>query len=82
VADALSHLDIDELTIPQEEALAITQHSNIKFPMYTALIFKEQVKVPGLREKCLSKPHYSMQHIEGHDLLCYKDKIYIPQSLR
>jgi Integrase zinc binding domain len=22
-----------------------------------------------------------MQHIEGYDLLCYKDKIYIPQSL-
>jgi RNase H-like domain found in reverse transcriptase len=60
VADALSCLDIDELTIPQEEALAIlseSQHSNIKFPMYTALIFKEQVKVPGLREKGLSQPH-------------------------
>ena len=85
MADALSRLDIDELTIPQEEALAIlsdSQQSNIKFPMYTALIFKEQVKVPGLREKGLSQPHYSMQNIEGHDLLCYKDKIYIPQSLR
>jgi hypothetical protein len=55
VADALSCLDIDELTIPQEEALAIlleSQNSNIKFPMYTALIFQEQVKVPGLRGKC------------------------------
>jgi RNase H-like domain found in reverse transcriptase len=85
VADALSCLDIDELTIPQEEALTIlleSQHSNIKFPMYTALIFKEQVKVPVHREKGLSQPHYSVQNIEGHDLLCYKDKIYIPQSLR
>ena len=85
VADALSRLDIDDLIIPQEEALAIlsdSQHSNIKFPMHTALIFKEQIKVPGLREKGLAQPHYSMQHIEGHDLLCYKDKIYIPQSLR
>ena len=85
VADALSRLDIDGLTIPLEEALAIlseSQHSNIKFPMHTALIFKEQIKVPGLREKGLAQPHYSMQHIEGHDLLCYKDKIYIPQSLR
>jgi len=77
VADALSRLDIDELTIPQEEALAIlseSQHSNIKFPMHTALIFKEQINVPGLREKGLSQPHYSMQNIEGHDLLCYKIK--------
>jgi hypothetical protein len=60
--------------------------SNIKFPipMHTALIFKEQAKVkePGLREKCLAQPHYSIQHIEGYDPLCYKEKIYIYQSLR
>jgi Integrase zinc binding domain len=47
--------------------------------MHTALIFEEQMKVQGLREKGLSQPHYSMQ---GCDLLCFKDKIYIPQSLR
>jgi hypothetical protein len=58
--------------------------SNIKFPMHTALIFKEQAKVKesGLREKGLAQPHYSIQHIEGYDLLCFKQKIYIPQSLR
>jgi hypothetical protein len=52
--------------------------------MHTALIFKEQEKVKelGLREKGLSQPHYSMQHIEEYDLICYKEKIYIPQSLR
>jgi Integrase zinc binding domain len=85
VADALSRLDIDEATIPQEEALAIlsdSQHSNIEFPMHTALIFQEQIKVPRLREKGLSQPHCSKQNIEGYDLLCYKDNIYIPQSLR
>jgi hypothetical protein len=43
--------------------------------MHTALIFKEQAKVkePGLREKGLAQPHYSIQHIEGYDLLCYQD---------
>jgi hypothetical protein len=62
--------------------------SNIKgvltMPMHTALIFKEQAKVKesGLREKGLAQPHYSIQHIKGYDLLCYKEKIYIPQSLR
>jgi hypothetical protein len=58
--------------------------SNIKFivPINTALIFKEQAKVKGLREKDLAQPHYSIQHIEGYDRLCYKEKIYIPQSLR
>jgi hypothetical protein len=49
--------------------------------MHTVLIFKEQAKVKGLREKGLAQPHYSIQHIEGYDLLCYKEKIYIPQSL-
>jgi hypothetical protein len=52
--------------------------------MHTALIFKEQAKVkePGIREKGLFQPHYSIQHIEGYVLLCYKEKIYIPQLLR
>jgi hypothetical protein len=42
--------------------------SNIKTtsPMHIALTFKEQakVKVSGLKEKGLSQPHYSIQHIE------------------
>jgi hypothetical protein len=48
------------------------------------LIFKEKAKFKetGLREKGLAQPHYSTQHIEGYDLLCYKEKIYIPHSLR
>jgi hypothetical protein len=60
--------------------------SNIKLidQMHTALIFKEQAKFKeiGLREKGLVHSHYSIQHIEGYDLLCDKEKIYIPQSLR
>jgi hypothetical protein len=50
--------------------------------MHTALIFKEQLKIKALREKSLAQTHYSIQHIEGYDLLCYKEKTYIPQSLR
>jgi hypothetical protein len=81
VADALPRLDIDSLKIQEEEVLILLSGSennsvsNIKFPMHTALIFKEQAKVkePGLREKGLAQPHYSIQHIEGYDLLCYKD---------
>jgi hypothetical protein len=45
--------------------------------MHTALIFKEQAKVkePGLREKGLAQPHYSIQNIEGElsSLLQRKD---------
>jgi hypothetical protein len=94
VADALSLLDIDSLKIQEETGEVLTllsgsennSISSIKLtiPMHTALIFKEQTKVkpPGLEEKGLAQPHYSIQHIEGYDLLCYKEKIYIPQSLR
>jgi hypothetical protein len=82
-------LDIDSLKIQEETEEVLTllsgsennSISNIKFttPMHTALIFKEQAKVKrqGLREKGLSQPYYSIQHIEGYDLLCYKEKIYI-----
>jgi hypothetical protein len=90
VADALSRLDIDSLKIQEEEVLTLllgsenNSISNIKLakPMHTALIFKEQANVKGLREKVLAQPHYSIQHIAGYDILCYKEKIYIPQSLR
>jgi hypothetical protein len=62
VADALSCLDIDSLKIQEEEVLILLSGSennsisNIKLtsPMHTALIFKEQAKVKGLREKFLA----------------------------
>jgi hypothetical protein len=92
--DDLSRLDVDSLKI-QEEVLRLfntslrirnnsISNSKLTIPMHTALIFKEQAKinVSGLREKGLAQPHYSIEHIEGYDLLCYKEKIYIPQSLR
>jgi hypothetical protein len=94
VADALSRLDIDSLKIQEIKGEVLTDIlesenisiSNIKstIPMHTALIFKEQAKVkePGLREKGLAQPHYSIQLIEGYNLLFYKENIYIPQSLR
>jgi hypothetical protein len=88
--DALCCLDIDGLKIQKEESLKLLsvnisiRYINIAIPMHTVLIFKEQAKVKdmGLRDKGLAQPHYSIQHIEGYDILCYKEKIYIPQSLR
>jgi hypothetical protein len=78
VEDALSRLDIDSLKIQEEEVLTLLSGSesisisNIKFPMHTALIFKEQSKAKksGLREKGLDQSHHSIQNIQGHDLLC------------
>jgi hypothetical protein len=94
VANALYRLDIDNMNIQEETEEVLTllsgsennSISNFKFtiPMNTAYIFKEQAKDKdtGLREKGLAQSHYSIQHIEGYDLLCYKEKIYTPQSLR
>jgi hypothetical protein len=91
VADALSCLEIDILKIQEEEVLTLLSGSesnsisNIKLriPIHTALIFKEQAKVKeiGLREKDLVQPHYSIQHIEGYDLLCYNNKKFIRDRL-
>jgi hypothetical protein len=77
VAHDLSHLEIDELKTPKEGALTIlseSKHRNIKFPMYTDLIFKKHIKVSGLRDKGLSQPYYYMQDIKGCELLSYEDK--------
>jgi hypothetical protein len=74
---------MDEPKVQEDKALTLlseSEHSNIKFPLHNALIFKEHARDKGLREKGLSQPHYSMQHIEGYDLLFHKDKICIPPS--
>jgi hypothetical protein len=68
LADALSRLDIDSLKIQEEEVLTLlsgSENNSITYikliiPIHTALIFKEQAKVKGLREKGLAQPHYSM----------------------
>jgi hypothetical protein len=88
--DALSRLIIDSLKIQEEEVLTLlsgSENNSITYikliiPMHTALIFKGQEKLKRFREKGLAQPHYSIQHIEGYDLLCYKEKIYILQTLR
>jgi hypothetical protein len=80
VADTLTCLDIDSLKIQEEEVLTLLSGSennsisNIKstIPIYNVLIFKEQEKIKELRSKSSAQPHYSIQNIEGYDLLCYK----------
>jgi hypothetical protein len=79
VKNSVSHLDIESLKIQEEEVLMLLSGSenniiiNIKLTIHTALIFKEQAKVKVLRVKGLARTHYSIQHIKGYDLLCYKD---------
>jgi hypothetical protein len=94
VLDDLFRLDIDSLKIQEETEEVLTllsgseenSISNIKFLIHTALIFREKskhkLKQRRLREKGLVQTHYAIQNIEGYALLCYKENIYIPQSLR
>jgi hypothetical protein len=82
VVDPLSCLDIDSLKIQEEEVLKLLSGSEnnsirnieLTIQVHIVLIFKEQPKVKktGLREKSLTQPHYSIHHVEGYDLLCYK----------
>jgi hypothetical protein len=78
-------LDINSLKIQEgtEEVLTLLSGSEnnsisniiLAIPIHTALIFKEQAKVKDVRvrEKGLAETHYSIQHIEGYHLPCYKD---------
>jgi hypothetical protein len=69
VADDLSCLDTSELTIPKEEDITIvseSENSNIKFLIHAILIFSKELKDPGLSEKGLSQPYYSMQHTKRY----------------
>jgi hypothetical protein len=79
-------IEIDSLKIQEETEEVFTlllgsdnnRIINIKsiIPMHTALIFKEQAKVkePGLREKDLAPPHYSIQHIEMKGMIFFATK--------
>jgi hypothetical protein len=83
--DAISSLDIDSLKFQEETEevstlLSGSENNRISYiksttPMHTVLIFKEQAKVKdtGLREKGLAQPNYSIQHIQGYDIICCKD---------
>jgi hypothetical protein len=82
-SDASSRLNNDSQKIQEEEealtTLSGSENSNIgniksTIPTHTSLIFKQQEKCkePGSREKSLAQPHYSIQHIEGYDILYYK----------
>jgi hypothetical protein len=51
--------------------------------MHTSPVFKEQSKVkePGLRDRSFAQPHYSIKHIEGCDLIFYKDNKRMHSSI-
>jgi hypothetical protein len=86
VADPLYRLDIDSLKIQEEEVLTFLSGSEnnsistikLTFPMHTAYCLDLQRTNKSqeirIKRKGISPTHYSIQHIEGFELLCYKDK--------
>ena len=53
MSGAISLLGTDDLNIEEEEALKLlveSEYSNIKFPMDTASIFREQIRVKGFKQ--------------------------------
>jgi hypothetical protein len=94
VADALSGLDIDGLRIQQEEAFTFlpeTEHSSIEFPIHHTpctmhhahrLDIQRAGQSPRSQRNGIISTLLLYATHDGYDLLCYKDKICIPQSLR
>jgi hypothetical protein len=87
--DALYRLDIDSLKIQEEEVLTLLSGSEnnsisnnkLTIPMHTALIFKEQPNVKGLREKGLAHLITQYNILKGTIFFVAKitNKIYIPR---
>jgi hypothetical protein len=89
VADALSRMDADfEAQIPSagsamEMANAFAKEKEAPFPMSPKLIEKCQKTDKALRKKISADANttYKVRNIEGVELLCHHDKIYVPTVL-
>ena len=53
-----------------------------KFPMSPKLIAKQQKKDKQLHSLMKSNTDYGFKKVEGHEIIHYKDKICVPQSLQ
>ncbi|MGH7955113.1 MAG: RNase H-like domain-containing protein, partial [Gloeomargaritales cyanobacterium] len=90
VAVALSRLATDEDAIvvtPEAEAIAEAFHieklSQYLFPLDTKIIAQEQNKDSFIKA-CLKRgsAHWSIERIDDHAVLTYKNKIFVPSTLR
>ena len=90
VADALSRMDADfEVQMPSasnttEMAHAFSKEKDESFPMSPKLIEKYQKTDKSLAKKIQSDSTtaYSVQTVEGVDLINYKGKIFVPMVLQ
>ena len=89
VADALSRLDIAGNQTPNQlsdqpidELFEATAADETFFPLSTQLIADEQQKDKPLLNKVKNNTKYTTKKVEGYDVICESDKLYIPHSLR
>ena len=90
VADALSRMEADfQAKMPSADSLtemsnAFSKEKDESFPMSPKLIEKCQKTDKSLAKKLLSDhtTAYSVQVVEGVELINYKGKIYVPSSLQ
>jgi hypothetical protein len=72
--DALSRLDIDSLKIQEDKVLTLlsgSENNSIK-NIKLKILMHNALKIRSI-EKIFTQPHYSIQHIEGYDLLYYNE---------
>ena len=71
----------DELHLA-ENVFSGTHKEDIVFPLSAHIIQEAQRKDQELLKRLRDKPGYSDTVLEGSDLITYRDRIFIPQSLR
>jgi hypothetical protein len=92
VADALSRLDadfnnpLDNMDEPHiAEIMANTMDDDLLediFPLCAHVIAKEQNKDKNLNQLIKARPQYFTKATHGSEVIKFKDKIFIPESLR
>ena len=90
VADALSRLDMQTKvqdtqkdTEPSTQLSYLTEEDIIEesFPMSPKEIHQHQLKDKTLENKITQDKEYNYKKIEGKNLIHYRDRIYVPETL-
>ena len=91
VADALSRLEmtpkkydeLDDTTVKRELSYVVQRDiEDETFPMLPKLIRKHQFKDKKLVQLVQNDQNYTLKRVEGTEIIHFKDKIYVPSTLR
>jgi hypothetical protein len=90
VADALSRLDTDvsSTTTSSKQIAELYENTDDKslqdldYPLSTQIIAEHQLKDQTLIQNNTRHPEYFSKSVDGHNVILFNNKIYIPKTLR